>query len=159
MTTDPGMELDYTIKQRPSMKLVGAGRDFSMRNAYAEIPKFWDEARIKYADSGIGEYAVCIDGNGDTFRYLIAGKYVGGEVPVGMELCEFSAGEFAVFDCVGPLPERLQDLNDRVFHEWLPGNGRYKLRGNATIEQYDPTNEDTSDPHYHSAIIIPVERR
>lgn len=56
------------------------------------------------------------------FVYLIAGKYAGGEVPEGMMLYEFPQGEWAVFDCIGAIPDALQSLNTQIFKEWLPGN-------------------------------------
>ena len=126
------------------LRVIGFQREFSYESSYAEIPKFWDEICEKYAanvyagnapanayeqalvDNCIGEYGVCIDDLcGDRFRYLIAGKYTGGEVPEGMVLYEFPRGDWAVFDCVGPMPETLQSLNTRIFREWLPGNPDY----------------------------------
>jgi len=64
-----------------------------------------------------------------------------------------------VFNCIGPLPEALQSVNTRIFQEWLPGNPEYEICGNANIEWYDPTNTDTSDPDYRSAIWIPVKKK
>ena len=149
-----------------------------MDTAYAEIPEFWDEVTQQYAatvyagnapanlyeqavaDYGIGEYGVCIDDLGSSrFRYLIAGKYTGGAVPEGMVVYEFPQSDWAVFNCIGPLPEALQSVNTRIFQEWLPGNPEYEICGNANIEWYDPTNTDTSDPDYRSAIWIPVKKK
>lgn len=159
------------------MKLIGFQREFSSEDSYEKIPKFWDEICEKYAnnvyagnppanayekaimDNCIGEYAVCIDDvGGDKFRYLIAGKYSGGEVPEGMELYEFPMGEWAVFDCIGPIPEALQSMNTRIFKEWLPGNPEFELSGNATVEWYDCMGDQNS-PDYHSAIWLPVKRK
>ena len=157
-------------------KLIGFQREFSYETAYQEIPKFWDEICEEFAanvyagnppanpqeqalmDNCIGEYGVCIDDLSDgKFRYLIAGKYTGGEVPEWMTTYEFPAGDWAVFDCIGPMPNSLQDLNTRIFKEWLPGNPDYELSGNANIEWYDPINGEKTDPDYHSAIWLPVK--
>ena len=111
-------------------------------------------------DNCIGEYGVCIDDvGGGRFRYLIAGKYTGGPVPEGMVLYEFPRHEWAVFDCVGPCPQTLQSVNTRIFQEWLPGNPDYELSGNATVEWYDCINGEMTDPDYHSAIWVPVQRK
>ncbi len=109
---------------------------------------------------GIGEYGICVDdlGNGK-FRYLIAGKYAGGEVPEGMAVYEFPKGDWAVFDCIGPVPEALQSLNTRIFKEWLPGNPDYEISGNANVEWYDCINGEKTDADYHSAIWIPVKKK
>jgi len=178
VTINGGDQMDYKITQMFSFKVIGFQKVFSYENSYAEIPKFWDEICEKYAnniyagndpanayekaivDNCIGEYGVCIDDmGGGKFRYLIAGKYAGGEVPKGMELYEFPRGEWAVFNCVGPLPGALQDVNTYVFKEWLPGNPDFEICGNANVEWYDCINGEKDDPDYHSAIWLPVRRK
>ena len=173
-----GDQMKCTIAKMFGMKLIGFQKVFSEENAYEEIPKYWDEICEKYAynvyagnppvnayekalaDNCIGEYGVCIDDLGEgKFRYLIAGRYTGGEVPEGMTLYEFPMGEWAVFDCYGPLPEALQSVNTRIFKEWLPGNTEFELSGNANVEWYDCINGEKTDADYHSAIWIPVKRK
>ena len=90
--------------------------------------------------------------------YIIAGKYTGGEVPEGMTLYEFPEGEWAVFECVGPMPSAIQEMTVRVYQEWLPGNPDYELCGDAMVEWYDCDGEQDS-PDYRSAIWIPVKRK
>lgn len=177
ITIHGGDQMDYRITKMFGLKLIGFQKEFSVENSYEEIPKFWDEICEKYAtnvyagnppanayekaliNNCIGEYAVCIDDMGDTkFRYLIAGKYTGGEIPEGMVLYEFPMGDWVVFDCVGPMPEALQTLSTKIFKEWLPANAKYELSGNATIEWYDCIR-DKDDPDYRSAIWLPVKSK
>lgn len=131
-------------------------------NVYAGNPPANPQEKA-LMDNCIGEFGICIDdekaSSKGKFTYLIAGKYTGGEVPEGMMLYEFEQGEWAVFDCVGAIPEALQSLNTRIFKEWLPGNPDYELSGNANVEWYDCVNGETTDADYHSAIWIPVKRR
>ncbi|MBQ2031640.1 MAG: GyrI-like domain-containing protein, partial [Lachnospiraceae bacterium] len=61
------------------------------------------------------------DIGGGKFRYLVAGKYTGGSVPEGMVVYEFPRSDWAVFNCIGPIPEALQSMNTRIFREWLYG--------------------------------------
>ncbi len=178
LSVQGGGQRDYKIAPMFPFKVIGFQKVFDNETAYAEIPKFWDEICEKYAypvyagnapanpyeqalvDNCIGEYGVCIDDiGGGRFRYLIAGKYTGGEVPEGMEVYEFPRGEWAVFNCIGPNPQTLQSVNTRIFSEWLPGNPDFELSGNATVEWYDCVNGEMSDPDYHSAIWVPVKRK
>ena len=173
-----GDQMEYTISPMFPFKLIGFQKIFDNETAYTEIPKYWDEICEKYANNVyagnepsnpyeqalvyncIGEYGVCIDDIGEgKFRYLIAGKYTGGEVPEGMALYEFPRGEWAVFNCVGPLPDAMQSVNTRIFSEWLPGNPEYEIRGNANVEWYDTVNGEKTDPDYHSAIWVLVKRK
>ena len=173
-----GKQMDYKIAPMFPIKLIGFQKIFDMETSYKEIPNFWDEICEKYAnniyagneprnayekaiiDNCIGEYGVCIDdlGNGK-FRYLVAGKYSGGEVPEGMVVYEFPRMTWAIFDCIGPNPKTLQSINTKIFKEWLPGNPDYELDGNATIEWYDCINGEMTDSDYHSAIWIPVKKK
>ena len=178
ITIQGGNQMDYKIITRFPFKVIGIQREFDNETAYAEIPKFWDEFCETYAanvfagnapvnplekaiaDYCIGEYGVCIDDiGGGKFRYLIAGKYTGGEVPEGMVVYEFPRSEWAVFNCVGPMPEALQRVNTRIFREWLPGNPDYEICGNANVEWYDCVNGQKNDPDYRSAIWVPVKKK
>ena len=170
--------MDYRIAPMFPFKVIGFQKVFDTETSYQEIPAYWDEICEKYAknvyagnapanpyeqalvDNCIGEYGVCIDDiGGGQFRYLIAGKYTGGDVPDGMVVYEFPRGEWAVFNCIGPNPETLQRVNTQIFREWLPGNPDYELCGNATVEWYDCVNGEMTDPDYHSAIWVPVRKR
>ena len=173
-----GDQMNYKITTMFPFKVIGFQKVFDNDTAYQEIPKFWDEICEKYAanayagnapanpyekaivENCIGEYGVCIDDIGEgKFRYLVAGKYAGGEVPEGMVVYEFPMGDWAVFDCIGPIPEALQSLNTQIFNEWLPGNPDYELCGNASAEWYDCVNGEMTDKDYHSAIWIPVKKK
>ena len=178
LTIQGGSQMDFKIAPMFPFKVIGFQKVFDNETAYEEIPKFWDEICKKYAnsvyagndpanpyeqalvDNCIGEYGVCIDDiGGGKFRYLIAGRYTGGEVPEGMALYEVPRGNWAVFDCIGTNPETLQRMNTRIFREWLPGNPDWELCGNAVVEWYDCINGEMTDPDYHSAIWVPVKKK
>lgn len=175
VTIQGGNKMDCNIVQMSEFCLIGIPKQFSYDTAQAEIPGFWTDvekifteviagmapitaAEKAFRANGIGEYGVCFDdpesARDGKFTYMIAGKYLGGEVPEGMILHRFPAGEWAVFDCVGPVPEALQALSTRIFREWLPGNPDYEISGNANVEWYD-----AADPRHHSAVWIPVSRK
>lgn len=176
ISIEQGEEMDVKITPMFPIKLIGFEKEFGFDNSYQEIPKYWDEICEKHCkriyagqdpitpeehaivDNCIGEYALCMDGDAKTFKYMIAGRYTGGEVPKGMKLVELERGDWAVFDCYGPNPETLQSINTKVFKEWLPNNSEYELRDNYNIEWYDCTT-DMSDEKYHSAIWLPIKKK
>ena len=178
ITIQGGSLMDYKVKNMFAFKVIGFQKVFNSETAYAEIPKFWNEIWTQYftnmeagnppanpcetaiTENGIGEFGICIDdiGNGK-FRYLIAGKYTGGDVPDGMTVYEFPQCDWAIFNCIGPMPDALQELNTRIFREWLPGNSDYEFYGNANIEWYDRMSGSSTDPDYHSAIWVPVRKK
>ena len=117
LSVQGGSQMDYKIAPMFPFKVIGFQKIFDNETAYTEIPKFWDETCEKYAfsvyagnapanpyeqalvDNCIGEYGVCIDDiGGGKFRYLIAGRYTGGDVPEGMVVYEFPRNEWAVFN-------------------------------------------------------------
>ena len=176
ITVQGGDKMNYKIEPMVNFKVIGFQKIFDAETSYAEIPKFWTEITEKYAsnvyagneptneyekavkDNCIGEFGICIDDvGGNKFRYLIAGKYRGGEVPEGMELYEFPDCDWAVFDIEGPCPGALQSVNTKIFTEWLPGNPDYELSGNANVEWYADGDPQAAD--YKSAIWLPVMKR
>ena len=176
ITIHGGNKMDYKIKTMAGFKVIGFAKEFEGETAYIEIPKFWDEIRERYAnnvwkgnapanaiekaivDNNIGEYGVCVDDVGcGSFRYIVAGIYKGGEVPEGLTVYELPDFDWAIFDCYGPNPKALQDVNTKIFKEWMPGNPDFEFPGRVNIEWYG--EEDPSSPDYHSAIWIPVKKK
>lgn len=169
-----GNDMDYVVEKMCGFQVIGFERRFSFESAYQEIPKFWDEFCKNYrklimeagkpkneleqviCDCMVGEYGVCISGEEEkgTFRYLIAGTYVGGVVPENMVTYSFPDMEWAKFSCTGSMPGALQSVNTRIFREWLPGNPDYKIAMGIDVEWY--SKGDISAPDYESAIWIPV---
>lgn len=171
-------EMNFKVTPMFPIKLIGFVKEFNFENSYEEIPKFWDEICDKHCkriyagedpqtkeehaivDNCIGEYAFCFDGDKTSrnFYYMIAGRYTGGEVPEGMKLVELDKGDWAVFDCYGPNPKTLQEVNTQIFNDWIPNNKEYEIRENYNVEWYDTTS-DNNDSNYHSAIWIPVKKK
>ncbi len=177
-TIEGKSDIDVTVKQLFGDKVIGFQKIIGFENADDEIAAFWEEIFHKYlervysgkppsnsyekavVDNRIGEFGVCIDRAGEeSFRYIIAGKYSGGDIPDGMEIHELPGGFWAVFNCYGPVPEAIRRGYNRVFGEWLPGNAEYELSGNACVEWYDIMCGSVSDQVFHSAIWVPVIKK
>ncbi len=178
ITVTGGSKMDYTVKKMEKFKVIGIAREFSFDNSYEKIPEFWDEICRKFlfslrsgnqpkndfekaiVDNSIGEFGICSDCEDDkkVFKYMIAGKYKGGEIPEGMQLYQLPETEWAIFDCVGAMPDALQKVNTRIFKEWLPGNPEFEISYNMNVEWYSNSGKITDDD-YKSSIWIPVKRK
>jgi hypothetical protein len=171
------LQENLKIEKLPTFKVIGFARTFDFETAYLEIPKFWNEVFMKYLqpifsfgtfknaieqavlENKIGEFGVCIDeGKDGKFKYIIAGGYTGGPIPKEMELFEFPELEWAKFKVIGPMPKSLQDVNTKIFRDWLPSNPDYKIAKGYNIEWYSEKGK-TTDMDYESAIWIPVAKR
>ena len=172
ITIQGGNDMDFTVEKMDVFKVIGFLRDFSFETSYQEIPKFWSQfmeqcckrksdrdVQAVVESCCVGEFGVCIDDLSPAakkFRYMIAGKYNGGPVPLGMDVFEIPASEWAKFRCVGPLPGALQSVNTEVFKNWLPGNPDYKMSFPVNIEWYSMGDGSASD--YESGIWVPVRK-
>lgn len=161
-------------EKKDAMTFIGYHTEIRPEEGYQRCPEFWEkEYAQRYARlwqtmqpetaverallaNGIGMFAVCADSE-NGFTYWIAGLYRGGEVPEGLELYAFPAGEWAVFTAKGPIPESLQALNTAVWQEWFPNEGRECLAdGTATVEVYSAG--DPRSPDYECGIWVPVRK-
>ena len=173
-----GNDMNYVVEKVENFKVIGFQREFEFESSHQEIPKFWGEIFSQYIKTlhakekpeneieeaicnyNIGDYGVSIDdiGRGGKFRYIIAGEYTDGNVPLGMSVYEFPDMEWAKFSCNGPIPGAIQSVNAKIFSEWLPGNLEYEIAMGANIEWYSKEG-DTKDLEYESQIWIPVKRK
>lgn len=162
-----GNQIDYRIEKMAAFKVIGMGRNFNYESAFGQIPGFWSECWEKHMDRwwqempqcNIGTYGICLESNNHepVFRYLVAGIYDGGKIPEGLEVVEIPALTWAKFRCIGPMPETLQNMNTRIYSEWLPGNSQYEIAAGYNIEMY--SMGDVSALDYVSEIWIPVKEK
>lgn len=161
-----GYMLDYRITEKESFTILGMSRVFPYENAKRDIPTFWEE----YYAEGNGKYAcgmfgVNIDpqmGN-ETFEYLIADVYnPAADIPQGFEVRTIPAFTWAVFPCRGPVSSTMQDVNIKLFSEWLPAQKEYEYAAGYCVEMYNAPNEypkGTEDENYYAEIWIPVKKK
>lgn len=161
-----GYMMNYKIEKKDSFTVMGMSKTFLHETCKQDIPKFWDEF---YAD-GYGKYVSGLFGvnidpemGGSTFEYLIADPYNPTvEVPEGFVTRTIPAFTWAIFSCDGPMPTALQDVNQKIFSEWLPALKEYEFAAGYCIEMYDdPTKypKGMDDEHYHSEIWIPIRNK
>ncbi len=153
-----GTMLEYKIVKKAQFTVMGKVRSFDTDTSYDEIPKFWQEHMQSEENKIVcGMYGICIDSDGKNFDYLIADNYLPwNEIPDGYETRVIPEGTWAVFPCRGTLPKSLQDVNTKIWSEWLPSCKEYKLAGNYNIEMYTPPQENPDD--YYCEIWVPIEK-
>lgn len=110
-------------------------------------------AMIDKQPFGILGVASCM--NGTIFDYYI-GVATGKETPTGM--VEYTVPEctWAIFECVGAMPEAIQSLQKRIISEWLPNSG-YEYANAPDIEVYFDGNQQADD--YKCEVWFPVMKK
>lgn len=165
LSLDGGTVMEYRIEKKPAFKVMGVSKMFSYESANEEIPKFWDEMFVQKDPKPVmGMYGVCFDEEmaGDKFRYMIADNYTA-EVAENknLDVQEIPEHSWAVFPCRGAMPLPLQEVNRRIFSEWLPTSG-YEIAEGYNIEYYSDAADfkmGTQDPEYYAEVWIPVKKK
>lgn len=158
--------MDYKIVKKEEFTVLGAIKTFSYENAKEQVPAFWQE---HYA-AGNGQYVCGMFGinideqmGQDSFEYLIADMYNPmRNIPEGFVTKTIPAFTWAVFPCKGAMPFALQDVNRKIFSEWLPALKDYEFAAGYCIEMYDDASKypkGTQDENYYSEIWIPVKEK
>lgn len=157
LTLEGSTMLEYRIVEKAQFTVMGKRRRFYCESSYNKIPEFWQEYMTCGDKTVCGMYGVCVDNNGEEFDYYIADNYLPwNDIPEGYETKVIPAGTWAVFPCRGALPKALQDINTKIWSEWLPSCKSYRLAGNYNIEMYDPPCDNPDDDY--SEIWIPIEK-
>lgn len=161
-----GYVMDYKLMKKDSFTVLGVEKKFSYEGATEAIPGFWKE----HYEKGNGQYVcgmfgVNIDAemNGTEFEYMIADVYNPVvDIPKGFVTKTIPAFTWAVFPCKGAMPDSLQDVNNKIFSEWLPALGEYEFAAGYCIEMYDDAGKypkGTQDENYYSEIWLPVKKK
>ena len=92
-----------------------------------------------------------------SFKYSIAVKCdKDTEAPKGFTKSTVGAKTWLVFDCVGAMPNAIQELWKRIVTEFFP-TSVYEPTYEMDIEAY--TDGDMDSPEYRSEIWIPIKKK
>ena len=156
-----GSVMDYRIEAKEAFEVVGTAKEFNCDTSYIEIPKFWGEHfQSGNAKHICGMFGICFDHDSDSrfFNYMIADPAEGkGILPAEFVKMEIPAKTWAVFPCKGAMPNALQEVNTKIWGEWLPNCREYEMDGNINIEMY--SEGDPNSAEYYSEIWIPVRKK
>lgn len=161
-----GYIMDYRIVQKESFAVLGVSKEFGYENAKQELPLFWQE----HYSSGKGQYVCGMFGinidpqmGNEKFEYMIADIYNPSvDIPDGFVVKTIPAFTWAVFPCKGALPYSLQDVNTKIFSEWLPALQDYEFAAGYCVEMYDAPSKypkGASDENYYTEIWIPIRKK
>ena len=162
---DGGNTMEYRVEEKPAFRVMGVSKIFSYETANADIPQYWDEIHVQAAVKPVeGMYGICFDEEmgGNRFRYMIADDLEEGVAEEkNLETYEVPRHTWAIFPCRGAMPLSIQEVNRRIFSEWLPA-GNYEIAEGYNIEYYSDSAEfkdGTQDPDYYAEVWIPVRER
>ena len=166
ISLEGGYLMDYKIVKKEAFTVIANAKTFPYEGAKETIPQFWQE----HFQSGKGAvvcgwYGINIDleMGQENFEYLIADPYnPQKEVPEGFVTKTIPAFDWAVFPCKGAMPTALQDVNTKIYTEWLPALKEYEFAAGYCVEYYDdPTKYEkgTQDENYYCEIWIPVKKK
>lgn len=162
---DGGNTMEYRVEEKPAFRVMGVSKMFSYETANADVPQYWDEIHVQAAVKPVeGMYGICFDEEmgGNRFRYMIADDLEEGEAgEKNLETYEVPRHTWAIFPCRGAMPLSIQEVNRRIFSEWLPA-GNYEIAEGYNIEYYSDSAEfkdGTQDPDYYAEVWIPVRER
>lgn len=148
------------IVEKPEFKVLAATREFNIETCRKKIPEFWDEFVHSPLHKVVcGQFGICHSAseNGVRFRYSIANPYTEGmEVPDGLEVLTIPENTWAIFPCVGAMPNAIHKGIDFIYHEWLP-KADYEKINDMDIEEYTPGNP--CSPEYRSFVWIAVRKK
>lgn len=162
ITIKGAIPMDYRIEKRPSFKVTGLYKRVTKLNGQnlTDIPQFWEMScksgqLEKLFNQDPNTYGICYnhDPKSDEFDYLIAVE--GDHIPdlEDTTTIEIPASTWAIFKCVGPMPQAIQSLWKQIFSEWFPAT-KYEHAGTADFEYYLDGDPNAND--YISEIWIPV---
>ncbi|MCD2347755.1 AraC family transcriptional regulator [Clostridium guangxiense] len=157
-------KMNYKIEVKENFKIVGISRRFNSKNGdnFKGIPKFWNEVwengqykTLEQNQGKLGIMGVCSNFDMETqgFDYSIA---VEGDKLDGIDnykVIEVPKLSFAIFECIGPMPNAIQEVTKRIFAEWFPAT-KYEHADGPEFEIYLPGNPNAED--YRSEVWIPV---
>ena len=154
--------MDWRIEKRDAFEVVVKAKQVKMEDGKPNpIPVFWGE----FFSAGLHRtitpaLGVCgeVHSGTEEFPYGIGDfRKERQEVPAGFEVWKAPACEWAVFKCVGPMPDAIVDMWEKIHGEWTPNAEWEHERGIIDFELY--LDGDTSSADYVSEIWLPVKKR
>lgn len=159
-------EMNYRIEKKDAFRIVGVKEHFegNLEEGFLKVPLFWQKVASEgtvpkmcafmdkepYGVLGVSTYI-----NGKDFDYYIA---VATDKETPKEYDEFTvpACTWAIFECIGAMPNAIQTLQKRIVTEWLPSSG-YEYANAPDIEVYFEGDQTKDD--YRCEVWLPIVKK
>lgn len=169
-----GEIMDYKIEKKAAFKVAAKTKSVSNEETIGqkEIPSFWTEVLTdgslenllklgKKNNLVVGEGLLGICDNSDDsdmehFNYAIGIETAETAIPAGYTFIKIPESTWAVFKCIGPMPDAIQTMWKRIYSEFFPQSD-YEPAQTLDFEYY--TNGDNSKADYVSEIWLPVRKK
>lgn len=169
ISLEGGNTMHYKIEETEAFYVLEKVETHSLDNGQNQtsIPDFWSRADAdgtidKLLQSSVGGYLLGIcygnpDKSSSKFDYSIAVKCDQTTLaPSGFRVNQITAKTWLVFECIGAMPNAIQETWRRIVSEFFP-TSEYKPTYEMDIEAY--TQGDMDSPDYRSEIWVPIERK
>jgi len=155
-------EVDYRIVEKEAFPVVGKSAEITCGDEGRTRGWFWgecmtDRTLAKLSSVGTDSPYLGITMNFDEeFTYMIAKESDAGSLTDGLALRTIPASTWAVFPCVGPSPQAIQNGFRKIYQVWFPAT-EYEHAGLPEIEVY-PAG-DTKAEDYRCEAWIPIVKK
>lgn len=160
-------EMNYRIEQLEEIKIIGVKKHYigGVDECFADISKLWQENLCNGTIAGLAQLinkppfgmlgvSIAAREYNTDFDYYIAAST--NKKVAGFEEAVIPACTWAVFECVGKMPEAFVALQKRIVTEWFPSSG-YEFAQSCAIEVYPEGDQTTDD--YKCEIWLPVRKK
>ncbi|MDO4566893.1 MAG: AraC family transcriptional regulator [Oscillospiraceae bacterium] len=159
--------MDYKIVCKEAFRIVGYATHeaMTMEDCFEKVPLFWQNVAegggmeklcgLMQGKEPCGILGVSSCDNGEYSGYYIA-VATDAPVPEGMEEYVIPKTTYAVFEAIGPSPQAVQEMQQRIVSEWLPASG-YEYAPAADVEVYPAGDQQSND--YRTEIWLPIIKK
>jgi AraC family transcriptional regulator len=129
-----------------------------------KIPEFWGEnyqngftERMWKIAGEMGGLGICWnDYSDESFTYIIAIEKPAAGVEESVDEYTVPASTWAVFESVGPMPDSIQKVWERIFSEWFPATS-FEHADAPDLEVYP--QGDSQSENYRCQIWVPIIKK
>ena len=170
VSLEGGNIMNYKVEEKEAFYVLERVETHTVENGQnkTSIPDFWSRV---YADGSMAKlegvasdkkhvFGICYSNpvkNDPTFEYSIAVECDKATVaPDGFRKNLIPAKTWLVFECVGAMPDAIQEAWQKIMSEFFPTSS-YQPTCEMDIEAY--TDGDMDSPDYRSEIWVPVKKK